>query len=180
MKVAALLLAAGRSTRFGRDKLAASLHGLPLGLHAARTLLELPFAAHIVVTRPSGPCWPGFETIENGRPEKGMAHSIGLGLRAARDAGAEAVVIALADMPFVPPEHFRRLLSLCRGADALVASSDGARRSPPALFGSRWFAALENLTGDRGARDLLDQAEAVLTDPRSLADIDRPEDIPIP
>ena len=51
MSVAAILLAAGRSRRFGAaDKLAVDLDGLPLGLHAARTLADVPLAARILVT----------------------------------------------------------------------------------------------------------------------------------
>jgi molybdenum cofactor cytidylyltransferase len=178
VKIAALLLAAGRSTRFGADKLSAPLRGVPLGQHAARTLLQLPFTAHIVVTRPGRPDWPGFDLVENDRPEEGMARSIGLGMDRVRQAGAEAVMIALADMPYIPVDHVGRLLAACRGSDARIASGDGRQRSPPALFGSRWFDALQDLTGDRGARDLLDRAEIVLTDPQHLIDIDRPEDIP--
>ncbi|HEY0315497.1 MAG TPA: nucleotidyltransferase family protein [Sphingomonas sp.] len=177
MTVAAVLLAAGQSTRFGMaDKLAAPLKGMPLRLHAVRALAPLPLAARFVVTGRATLDWPGLEVVVNDRPETGMAHSIALGLAAARRSGAQAVLIVLADMPFVPTEHYRRLLACYRGPDSLAASSDGTRRMPPALFGADWFAILETLSGDQGARALLDRAESVVTAPENLHDIDWPED----
>jgi molybdenum cofactor cytidylyltransferase len=176
--IAAVLLAAGRSTRFGTaDKLAAPLGDKPLGHHAAGTLATLPLAARFVVCRPGPHAWPGFERIVNARPEAGLAHSIALGIAAARRGGAEAVLVALADMPFVTAAHLARLLDRHDGPDTLVASSDGHHRMPPALFGARWFDALEELTGDRGARALLDRAKEVVASPEELRDIDTTEDL---
>jgi molybdenum cofactor cytidylyltransferase len=178
MTVAAVLLAAGDSNRFGpADKLAAPLNGLPLRLHAARSLADLPFAARFVVTAPGLRDWPGFKVIGNDRSGDGMAHSIRLGLDAVRLVGATAMLIVLADMPCVPADHYRRPLDRHRGPGSLVASSDGRRRTPPALFGSDWFPQIERISGDRGARALLDQAELVVTDSRNLLDIDTPADI---
>lgn len=178
MTLAAVLLAAGRSTRFGQaDKIAADLAGLPLGLHAARALAALPLDARYVVTASDVIDWPGFSPIRNDRPEDGMARSIALGVAAARASGATAILVALADMPFVPPAHHARLLALHRGADTLVASGDGVRRMPPALFGERWLPMLEALTGDAGARSLLARADLVTAPPDWLADIDRPSDL---
>jgi molybdenum cofactor cytidylyltransferase len=178
MTIAAVLLAAGRSTRFGAaDKLAATLGDRPLGLHAAHALAPLDLAARFVVTGPAETEWPSFERIENDRPEDGMAHSVALGTAAARQFGAHAVLIALADMPFVPTEHFERILAGYRGADTLVATSDGVRRMPPALFGSDWFAELEALSSDRGAYALLRRAAIVVTEADTLLDIDRPQDL---
>jgi molybdenum cofactor cytidylyltransferase len=178
MTIAAVLLAAGRSTRFGTaDKLAAPLGGVPLGLHAAGTLAALPVSARFVVARPGGVQWPAFEVVPNARPDAGMADSIALGVAAARRAGAGAVLIALADMPFVSAAHFRALLALYRGPESLATSGDGTVRMPPALFGSDWFAALEALSGDRGARAILDRAELVLADDDQLLDIDSAADL---
>lgn len=178
MNIAAVLLAAGQSTRFGEtDKIAAPLNGLPLGLHAAHTLAALPLTVRFVVTGPTTLDWPGFEIVTNDQPGAGMARSIALGVAAARRAGAEAVLIALADMPFVPAAHFLRLIARHHGPTSLAASTNGARRMPPALFGADWFATLEGLTGDQGARTLLDRAEMVPAAADDLLDIDRPSDL---
>ena len=178
MKVAAILLAAGRSTRFGiADKLSESLNGLPLGLHAVRAMTPLPLIERFVVSGPTALQWPGFVVVENDAPEIGIARSIALGLSAAREKGADAVLIALADMPFVPTEHFRRLLACHNGPHSITASAASSRRMPPALFGAKWFTALEQLSGDHGARALLDRAAIVETIPNALFDIDRPQDL---
>jgi molybdenum cofactor cytidylyltransferase len=178
MKIAAVLLAAGRSSRFGdADKLAAPLGGRPLGLHAAHTLVALSLASRFVVAAPAALDWPGFVAVPNDRSDRGMAHSLALGVAAARRAGADAVLIALADMPFVPHEHFERLLAAYQARDSIVATGDGTRRMPPALFGAGWFAQLEALSGDQGARMLLDRAELVMAAAENLLDIDRPEDL---
>jgi molybdenum cofactor cytidylyltransferase len=180
MSVAVVLLAAGRSTRFGAaDKLTIDLQGLPLAHHAIRALTPLPLALRFVVAGPVARNWPGFERVLNDRPETGMSHSIAIGVAAARSAGADAVLIALADMPFVTTEHFQRLLAGRRGPGSIVASSDGTRRMPPALFGADWFAELEQLSGDQGARALLDRAELVTTTSKTLLDVDRPEDLAV-
>ena len=178
MTITAVLLAAGRSTRFGAaDKLTAALGDRPLGLHAAHALAPLDLAARFVVTGPAESEWPSFEIVDNDRPEDGMAHSIALGIAAARRSSADAVLIALADMPFVPTAHFERILAGYRGPDTLVATSNGVRRMPPALFGSDWFAELEGLSGDRGAHALLGRAAIVVTEADTLLDVDRPEDL---
>jgi molybdenum cofactor cytidylyltransferase len=178
MTIAAVLLAAGRSTRFGAaNKLTATLGGLPLGLHAARAVAGLDVSVRFVVTSSGETEWPSFEIVENDRPEDGMAHSLALGIAAARGHGADAVLIALADMPFVPKNHFERILAGYRGPDTLIATSDGDRRMPPALFGSDWFGELEALSGDRGAHGLLQRATIVMAEADILLDIDRPEDL---
>lgn len=178
MKIAAVLLAAGRSLRFGEaDKLAAPLGDQPLGLHAARTLATLPLMTRLVVTGSSRPDWPGFQIVRNEDRQAGMAHSIVLGVRTAEQLGADGVLIALADMPFVSQDHFRRLIDACRGPDTLVASSNGGRRMAPALFGARWFGALKSLTGDQGARLLLDRAETIPADPAEMLDVDNVADL---
>lgn len=178
MTVAVVLLAAGRSTRFGAaDKLAAPLNGMPLGFHAARTLATLALPLSVVVTGPTTLEWPGFERIVNDRPDAGMGRSLALGVAAARELGASAILVALADMPRVPAAHFRKLLARDILPDTRVGSTDGIRRLPPALFGAGWFPALESLDGDQGARMLLVDAEVVAAPTNALVDIDSEDDL---
>jgi molybdenum cofactor cytidylyltransferase len=174
-----VLLAAGRSLRFGdTDKLAAPLDGMPLAFHIVRTLAPMPFAARIAVT--SGTALDfgaqGYAVVGNPDPAAGLSRSLAIGIGAARAAGAAAALVILADMPRVGAAHVARLLTL-RGPDALAASTDGARPSPPALFGASHFVTLERLTGDAGARALLGAATLVRAAPGELADVDTPEDL---
>jgi molybdenum cofactor cytidylyltransferase len=179
-RVAAVLLAAGRSTRFGEaDKLSTLLDGVPLGLHAARTLAGLPFGRLIAVTGAGSPDYAahGFAVVHNPAPEEGLSGSLRLGIAAAGAAGdADAVLVALADMPLVEHAHLERLLERFAGDGSIVASL-GTTRSPPALFGRDWFKRLAALDGDRGAGAYLREADLVSCDPRMLTDIDTLADL---
>lgn len=175
--VAAVLLAAGASSRFGtRDKLAEPLDGTPLGLHAAMTLGGFPFVAKIAVTRAGGPDFSaaGFDSVRNPEPEDGLSSSIRIGVSEASKAGAKAVLIALADMPFVTSAHFAALMEAIDRDNPVVGSSNGQRASPPVIFAASEFPALKILVGDIGARALLRKALLVEADNESLSDIDTP------
>jgi molybdenum cofactor cytidylyltransferase len=173
--VALLLLAAGRSHRFGHDdKLAQESRGVPIGLHALRSLAAVPFGARFAVVTQDrlGFARLGCRIVRNERPEEGQSRSIRLGVEAARRNGAAAVLIVLADMPLVTANLVERILACASGPSAIVAASNGERSMPPALFGATWFEALLALEGDRGARHLLQQAQAVVTNAAELVDID--------
>jgi len=179
-RVALVLLAAGLSTRFGaEDKLAAPLNGLPLGLHAARTVAAIPFAARIAVTgaRPLAFTSYGFTTVENDDPAAGQGRSIALGVQAARRADVDAVLVMLADMPFVTAGHVRALFDGFDGNHAVVASTTGDWSGPPALFGAVHFDLLAQLSGDHGPRTLIKAADLVAALPAELADIDTRQDL---
>lgn len=174
-QTALILLAAGRSERFGAaDKLAEPLLGLPLAFHSVTALAALPFASRIAVV--SGTTLDfaahGFRVVENPVPALGQAGSLRLGVAAAREAGAAAVLVVLADMPRVTAAQVWRLFDASGGPETVVASSDGIRPCPPALFGAAHFATLEALQGDTGARALLRTGVQVACDPFELVDVD--------
>ena len=102
-----------------------------------------------------------------------MSVSLAHGIEAV--AGSDAVMIALADMPFVPPAHIVRLAQRFRGSR--IASSNGGILMPPAIFGAQWFGRLGSLSGDNGARSLLHGAPRVLANAVDLTDIDSAEDM---
>lgn len=177
---ALVLLAAGRSLRFGAaDKLAEPLDGAPLALHAVRALAALPFLARIAVVSDTrlDLAAHGFDVRRNPDPASGLSGSLRIGVGAADALGCVGVVVALADMPCVTADHVLRLLDAADGPDAVVASSDGAYLGPPAVFGRGRFAALLALQGDAGARDLIRAGRHVVADADELLDIDRPDDL---
>lgn len=171
-----ILLAAGKAERFGGGKLGADLGGVPLGLHAARTLAALPFRACIAVVGPHAPDYAalGYRLLVNADPARDMASSVRMGVAAAE---GDAVLLALADMPCITAAHVRRLFDAAEGAGAVVASTDGSRPSPPALFGRDCFAALLALTGDRGARDLIARGVHVRAPAGAMVDVDTVADL---
>jgi molybdenum cofactor cytidylyltransferase len=182
MKVAAVLLAAGRGSRFGGAKLAAQLGGQPLGRIAAATLAGVPFAARIAVVSPQTPdlAGQGFASVLLEPAGAPLSRSIALGVARARAAlasvgGADAVLLALADMPFVPAAHVRALLGSFDG-HCLATRVDG-RPMPPALFGPALWPALCALHGDSGARHLIAAAPWLDLPADQGLDIDTPEDL---
>lgn len=175
-----VLLAAGRSLRFGdRDKLEAPFLGRPLAMHVVTALEAVPFLGRVAVTSATALDFAacGYDVVANPAPEQGLAGSLKLGVSAARSRGSAAVLVALADMPRVTATHVYRLLDAADRADAVVASSDGVRPSPPALFAAGRFEALMQAEGDQGARALIRAGHHVVASPAELADIDTPEDL---
>lgn len=176
-----VLLAAGRSERWGDigSKLDEPFLGRPLGLHVAVTLERMPFRERVAVVNRAGLDYAahGFRTIRNEDAGAGLASSVKLGAARAKEAGAGAVVIALADMPRVTDAHIYRLFDASTGPDTVVASSDGRDPKPPALFGAGRFDFLLSLDGDAGARDLVRAGRHVVTSPAELIDVDTPEDL---
>lgn len=177
---ALILLAAGKSKRFGlSDKLTEMFLGQPLGMHAVTALEAIPFARRIVVKDGVKLDYAGrgYEVVRNPRPEDGLSSSVVLGVRAARREGINAVLIALADMPRITAAQIHRLFDVQHGPDTVVASSDGVRPRPPVLFGVRRFDALEALTGDAGARDMILAGRHVVTRSDELIDVDTEQEL---
>ena len=180
------VLAAGASKRFGdTDKLTAHFRGKMLGEHVVgsipldRVALE---GAWVITSRADHPCqeaWrrAGFGVLVNGDAHKGMGTSVARAAMLAEQAKFDALLIALADMPLVPREHFSALVERGAAGSALVASNCGGANMPPALIGKQHFSTLADLYGDQGARALLSQAETIHCPPEWLIDIDTPEDL---
>lgn len=180
-----VLLAAGRSERFGDvgSKLTQPFLARPLGLHVAVALESLPFRERIVVTAPDCELdyeQHGFGVLVNEDPTRDMASSVKLGIECARSHRAEAVLMALADMPRVTASHIMRLFDATQGIDgdmAVIASSDGETPLPPALFGKGRFDELLQVEGDEGARAMIRAGRHVVTNAAELIDVDTPEEL---
>lgn len=174
-ELAILLLAAGRSRRFGAaDKLTATLDGRAVveWVVAAQSALEV---LRVAVVGPDGAAAErleaaGFQLVVNSAPNAGQGCSLALGAQAVAATEAERVLVLLGDMPRVT----RALLDRVLAAGDHAAAFGGARAGPPAVFPRRCFAALAALDGDRGARRLLDGAARVAAAPSELVDVDTP------
>jgi len=184
-----VLLAAGTSSRYGEsNKLLATLDGEPLVRHAARMLCGSAVDRVTVVV--------GYEADhvrdavaelplrirENSDYEAGQSTSVRVGVEAAADAGADAVVIALGDMPHVSPATVDRLIDCYeRGGGTALAAAYRGTRGNPVLFDGRFFDSLTDVSGDVGGRDILLSSEAAalvdVDDPGILRDVDTPADL---
>ena len=180
-RIAAVLLAAGRGMRFGGNKLEAMLHDQMLGFHAAQTLAGLGCGHRFAIHDPAHGAFArglndlGFTRIDNVAPENGLSHSLALAANAALGIDATHMLVCLADMPFVTAQHLNALIG--RRSDQIIASAIGNARLPPALFPRACWPALTELTGDAGARPLLQGAIAIQGSPDMLADIDTRADL---
>lgn len=181
-----ILLAAGASRRFGSKKLLAPLaDGTPLAVAAARALVAAVPSTLAVVA--SGDRFlaallaaEGLRIVECADAEQGMGRSFAAGVSASADAAGW--LIALADMPYIKESTIAGLAAELAAGAMLVAPVYQGRRGHPVGFDSMYRAELLALSGDRGARDILERSATRLTqvavdDPGVLYDVDRPEDL---
>ena len=161
--IAAVVLAAGASTRLGEPKQLVRIAGERMLERAVRVAREAGCDPVVVLGAGAGRIAAicelgGARVVVNDGWAEGMASSLRLGIAAVAADVARAVVMTC-DQPAVTPEHLRRLIDLC--LDTPVASSYAGRRGVPACFPASAFAELLQLGGDAGARRLLQAAEAV-------------------
>jgi len=177
-----ILLAAGKSTRFGANKLLHPLpDGTPMAVAAARHLTAILPRCIAVVADAEGElaaalAQEGLQVITNPRAGDGMGTSIACGVAACPEAGGW--VIALADMPCIPQSIIQAVVAgLDQGADIIAPVCQG-RRGHPVGFSARHAPALLQLQGDAGARGIIEantgSLELVETrDAGVIVDVDR-------
>ncbi|HVZ30076.1 MAG TPA: nucleotidyltransferase family protein [Asticcacaulis sp.] len=180
-EVALLIMAGGHSRRFGSDdKLLADLNGQKLGLRVAARFAELGWAEKLAVAR--APLKSEFEALGYATIEpkagNGLGDNLALGGQGLSDVSA--VLVVLADMPFVTENHVAALLAAAGSTADAVCTRAGDVRSPPVLIGRDYFNDLRSLSGDAGARRLLDKAGANLVEIAGaagiMADVDTVDD----
>jgi molybdenum cofactor cytidylyltransferase len=186
--VAAVVLAAGRSSRMGGpNKLLELLHGKPL----VRMVTEQAIASHakpvIVVTGHQQErvraALDGLDVTFVANPDfaDGIASSVKAGIRAV-PSEADGALVLLGDMPLVDAGLIDRLieaLSPDKGALIAVPAAEG-RRGNPVLWSRRFFDELMMLEGDVGARHMIQRhaeavAEVEVDGQSAFLDIDTPE-----
>jgi molybdenum cofactor cytidylyltransferase len=183
--IAGVLLAAGRSTRFGRQKLLEPWDGAPLVRRSAATLVAAGLAPVIAVIqaddRVRGALQGlGLTLVVNPEPQSGVSGSIRRGI-GALPPSTEAVLIAVADQPLLTGEAVSALIAAFRPG-SIVAPRYGAVTGNPRVYDRAFFPELMGLTGDRGGQVVAtDHPEAVIEVPLPEVmgqDVDRPQDWP--
>jgi len=183
-----VVLAAGQSTRYGREnKLLDALDGTPLVAHAVETAVGSAVdGVTVVVGHEADAVRTALGEFDvavrtNEAYAAGQSTSLACGVDAARERDAGGVVVLLGDMPHVSVGTVDLLCAAYAGSayDALAAAFEG-KRGNPVLFDGAYFDALADVEGDVGGREiLLERADAVAVetgDPGVLQDIDRPAD----
>ena len=186
--IAAIVLAAGRSSRFGAQKLVAPVAGKPLlrwtvervvSSGVERTFVVVPAADQAAFRLVLSGL--GADLVPNETPEEGMGDSLRIGVRAL-PAGTEAVIVALGDQPAIPPGTIDRLIEQYRETGAaIVAPSYGGVRGHPVLFDASLFRELTSIQGDTGARGVIARwagsVALVEIGGAEPSDIDVPDDV---
>ena len=185
--IAAILLAAGHARRFGAPKLLQDLHGKPVIRWSAEFLCGAPVGETLVVVPPGheqmARVLSGLPVrlVVNPAPADGMASSIVCAVNAL-SAGVEAAVIALADEPVLRREVLDRVVARHRsGGVSIVVPKYRDVPGHPVLFDRAVFGELRALTGDSGARSVVERdtkrvAVLELDEPRPV-DVDTPADL---
>lgn len=184
--VAGVVLAAGSSTRMGRNKLLLELDGEPLVRRSVRRALDaglepvtvvLGFEADRVAAALDGlPC----RCVVNPRHDGGINTSVGVGIGAVPETAGAAVVM-LADMPHVTTAMIGEVVARYRagGAPLVVSLYDGVH-APPTLYDRALFPEFTGARGEGCGRRVVrahwDAAAFVAWPAGALQDIDRPED----
>lgn len=163
--VLGIYLAAGGSQRMGQNKLALPWKGRPLGAHGLAAAIQSQLKKIMVVLNPdldngwTAP-WldhPKLSAVYCLDASDGQSASVRCGLRAAMECGAKAVMIQLADQPFVSKEILDGLIKSRRTQTSFdyVGYRVNQIIRPPILFNISTFQDLLKLQGDMGARKLI-------------------------
>ncbi|HEY6608241.1 MAG TPA: nucleotidyltransferase family protein [Candidatus Limnocylindria bacterium] len=179
MQAAAVILAAGASTRFGSPKQLALIDGRTMLEMVAATATTAGLSPVLAVVPPGLDVPDGVVPVVNDRPEDGISRSIRLGL-AAVPAGVEAALILLGDEPLMDVEAIRRAIAPARDHGAeIVATRVGDRLGPPVLVVRDRFDLADAAKEDHGLGPMLRHLSGVKVVEMSASpiDVDTPEDL---
>lgn len=184
-KVAAIILAAGSSSRMGQSKQLLKWNFDTLLGHTVKVVKASEVDDVIVVlgaredTHRRSLGSEEITIVSNKDWEKGMGSSVKAGLAAAQSPTIDAVVILVCDQPFVTREHLNNLIgAFHQGKASIIASQYDNTNGVPALFGQKHFHELMSLADNEGAKKVIsssrDAFSVVLPD--GGFDIDTPGD----
>ncbi len=190
-RVGAVILAAGRSRRMGADnKLLHEIDGVAMVAHVVGSALASRARPVVVVTGHQEDAVRAVLAdaevafVHNPDFPGGLSTSLRSGL-AGLPAGLDGAVICLGDMPWVGAPLIDRLIEALDPAEgrAICVPTHRGRRGDPVLWAARYFDEMRQISGDTGARHLIDVhddavCEVAWDDDAVLVDIDTPEALP--
>ena len=178
----AALLAAGGGTRFAgpQHKLLAELDGVPVWQRSLANVLAAGFQ-HVLVVTGAVPLALPTEVVQCPNPlwAQGQAGSVQAAIAAAKQLGATALTIGLADQPFVPADTWRAVADAPAECRIVVSVYDGTPGPNPVRLAAEVWPLLPT-TGDEGARQVIQSHPAWVCRIHSVgsaADIDTLEDL---
>ncbi|MBD2580449.1 nucleotidyltransferase family protein [Oscillatoria sp. FACHB-1406] len=185
--IAIIILAAGASTRMGKAKQLLEYNGRSLIQHAVEVATASVCHPVIVVLgaycdRIKPEIAASVKTIENPLWHQGMGTSIRMGIETLSRSYSqtEAAILMLCDQPFVSPHLIEQLIDVYRTTSAPIVASEYTQViGVPALFDRSFFTQLTALSGDMGARKIIQKyirQVARVSFPQGIIDIDTPHD----
>jgi len=183
-RIAAIILAAGRSTRMGANKLLADVRGAAIVRHVAEAAVGSRARPVLVVVGHQADdvrkALSGVEVafIDNPDYAGGLSGSLKRGIDAlARQS--DGALILLGDMPQIEAAHIDRLIAAFVPG-AIVVPTHRGKRGNPVLWPAARFAEMAQLEGDVGAKELIRRhaaqvREVELSSEAIFVDVDTPE-----
>ncbi|HEY1961994.1 MAG TPA: molybdopterin-binding/glycosyltransferase family 2 protein [Rhizomicrobium sp.] len=185
--IAAVVLAAGASSRMGSNKLLAEIGGAPMVRHVVEAAAASAASPVIVVTGKDAErvqvalAGCGVRFVNNPEFSKGLSTSLKGGLKALPE-DCDGAVILLGDMPDVNAALIDKLIAAFNPTEgrAICVATHAGKRGNPVLFARRFFAEMESIEGDVGARGLIGACPELVCDVEAesdapLIDLDTPE-----
>ncbi len=162
-RITAIVLAAGKSSRMGSNKLLIKLNGKPLLRHSVEALKASSVNDVIVVTGNEPErvqtALEGLDVkfVHNANYAEGLSTSLKRGLASA-STETDAALVCLGDMPLVEAQTIDRLVAAFNVAEhrTICVPTFEGKRGNPVVWGRQHFIAIEGIEGDQGGRLLLD------------------------
>ena len=185
---AMIVLAAGKSSRYGNNKLLEELDGGKMYEHTLRKMRAFPLCIQVVVTRfaeiEEAARNQGMTVVENQNPDLGIAHSLVLGLKEAKKKHPDlkGAMFIVCDQPGLTAGTFARMLDMSKKHPGkIVCAGRNGKMGNPVLWDRKFFPELEQLLGDKGGKQIIGaHKEEVLiceTEVSELQDVDEPEQL---
>jgi len=183
-----IIVAAGNSSRLGQPKQLLEYNGHTLLRNTILQAQRVPDSFVVVVTGAYKPimdkelAFTSAKVVHNAHWETGLASSIVIGLHQLRayKHDIKSCIITVCDQPYLTTEVFKRLTDeYKKTGKGIIASAYSGTMGTPVLFGNTYFKQLQNLTGDEGARKLMQIYKddvAVIPFEKGAVDIDTIED----
>ena len=180
MKISAILLAAGNSTRFGENKLLAEVDGEKMYMNSVKCVEGIEFYEKIIVTQfneiKEKLKDTDFKIVINNNSELGLSHSISLGINASGEV--DAYLFLVCDQPYLKRQTIEKIIKAFKDGDKGIACvRSNGRTGNPCIFSKAYKNKLLELTGDVGGKQIINNnSDEVLfveiKDEKELVDID--------